>query len=424
MVHANEYGFLPGNDAEKNARALQAVVDLGGEVIVDLPGIYDLSETVEIGDDTSILFSKGVKIRRQKSSTGKTGVLFLNKGCDTATYNKNIRLIGLHIDCNGVESDDSYENSRLVGLRAQVGMIYVKRLVVEDFECTGLLHKDYGIQISAFEDIRLEHLSIEGNKDAVHLGWGRGFVIRHGKFRTYDDPLALNAFDYATSNTHVGWIEDGLIEDCYDLPAGSTTGFFCRMLGGAWCDWQKGMQVQHSDTVCHDGYVYRAILRPDGTLHTSNTPPSHQRPGEIKSYDGICWACVRNEAVYDCGCRNIVFRDLHLQKERNIAFHISLNYDSYARSYSQGCKPIPQGNLTFERISVENKINMLLCSNYPSEHIAVRDTDLKDTKIDFRAARKIEGLSYPTVDLTLERVNRKENSIASDEVHRVRLIER
>ena len=107
MVHANEYGFLPGNDAEKNARALQAVVDLGGEVIVDLPGIYDLSETVEIGDDTSILFSKGVKIRRQKSSTGKTGVLFLNKGCDTATYNKNIRLIGLHIDCNGVESDDS-----------------------------------------------------------------------------------------------------------------------------------------------------------------------------------------------------------------------------------------------------------------------------------------------------------------------------
>ena len=140
MKHANEYGFLPGNDAEQNARALQAAVDLGGEILVELPGVYDLSETVEIGDDTSIRFSEGVKIRRQKSRTGKTGMLFLNKGCDTATYNENIRLIGLHIDCNGVESDDTMENSRLVGLRAQVGMIYVKHLVVEDFECTGLLH--------------------------------------------------------------------------------------------------------------------------------------------------------------------------------------------------------------------------------------------------------------------------------------------
>ena len=27
----------------------------------------------------------------------------------------------------------------------------------------------------------------------------------------------LNAFDYATSNTHVGWIENGIIENCTDL---------------------------------------------------------------------------------------------------------------------------------------------------------------------------------------------------------------
>ena len=396
MKHANEYGFLPGNDAEKNARALQAVVDLGGEIIVDLPGIYDLSETVEIGDDTSITFSQGVQIRRQQSRTGKTGMLFLNKGCFSATYNQNIRLIGLHIDCNKVESIDSYENSRLVGLRAHVGMIYVKNLVVEDFECTGTLSKDYSIQISAFENIRLENVYCQGNKDGVHLGWGKDFIIRHGRFRTFDDPIALNAFDYATSNTHVGWIENGLIEDCYDLADTSTTGFFCRILGGAWCDWQKGMQVQHSDTVCYDGYTYRAILRPDGKLHTSNTPPSHRTLGEGKIYDEIYWVCVRNEAVYDCGCRNIVFRDIHLQKERNWAIHVSLNYDAYARSYYQGCKLVPQGNITFERVSIENKINGLFCSNYPSENIVVRDTDLGDAKIDFRA-RNIEGLSYPAL---------------------------
>ena len=103
-------------------------------------------------------------------------------------------------------------------------MISVTNLVVEDFECSGVLKKDDGIQVSAFENIRLEHLYIEGDKDGVHLGWGKGFAIRHGRFRTFDDPIALNAFDYVTSNTHVGWIEDGIVEDCYDLDAEDTTG--------------------------------------------------------------------------------------------------------------------------------------------------------------------------------------------------------
>ena len=32
----------------------------------------------------------------------------------------------------------------------------------------------------------------------------------------------------------MGWIEDGLIEDCYDLADEDTTGYFCRILAGAW----------------------------------------------------------------------------------------------------------------------------------------------------------------------------------------------
>lgn len=314
MKHANEYGFLPGNDAQQNAKALQAVVELGGEIAVDMPGIYDLSESIEIGDDTALIFAKGVQIRRQPSKTGRNGIAFVNKGAHSHTYNHNIKLIGLHIDCNGIESADWGADSLHVGLRAQVGMIYIKNLVVEDYECRGLLKKDYGIQISAFENVRLEHLYITGAKDGVHLGWGKDFVILHGRFCTFDDPVALNAFDYATSNTHVGWIENGIVEDCYDLDADSTTGFFCRILGGAWCDWYNGMKVQHSDTVCSHGRVYRVVMRPDGEVYESITPPSHEFG--VATYDGIQWVCVRDEAVYDCGCRNILLRDIHLGKKR------------------------------------------------------------------------------------------------------------
>ena len=132
MRHANLYGFLPDNDAEQNAKVLQSVVDLGGEIIVEQAGVYDLSETIELGDDTTLIFGKGVQIRRQPSRTGRNGIAFVNKGAATHTYNQNIKLIGLHIDCNEVESHDWGADSRHVGLRAQVGMIYIKNLVVED----------------------------------------------------------------------------------------------------------------------------------------------------------------------------------------------------------------------------------------------------------------------------------------------------
>ena len=416
-VSANRFGFLPGNDAFGNSQALQRAVDCGGRIIIEIPGIYDLSETVEIGSNTELCFADGVRIRRQQSQTGRNGNLFLNKGALSHTYDSNISLIGLHIDCNGIESADLDTDSRYVGLRAQVGMIYVKDLTVKDFECVGLLSKDYALQISAFERILLENLYISGDKDGVHLGWGKDFVIRHGKFRTFDDPIALNAFDYARSNTHVGWIENGLIEDCWDLAAESTTGHFCRILGGAWCDWFEGMQVQNSDTVCFGGRVYRAVLRPDGVLYTSTTPPSHSFG--LAVYDGIPWVCVRDEEVYDCGCRNIILRDIKLQKKRSHrAISVALNMDAYARSYVKNCTPVPMENIVMENIAIEAEIPELFGANYPVASVRLSDTDLKDSKIRFEAL-DLDGLTYPTAELTLRNVTQKADTILSDVQHPV-----
>ena len=253
MINANEYGFLPESTPAKNAEALQKAVDKGGEIYVTLPGVYAISEQIEIGDNTRLVFSEGVILRREASVSGINGCAFINKGAVKGEYNRNIEIIGLHLECNGIESNDFGVNSRIAGLRAQVAMIYVENLTIKSFQCHGLLEKDYAVQVSAFKNVYLDDLFITGNKDGVHLGWGDGFVIRNGRFRTYDDPIALNAFDYATSNTHVGWIENGIIENCIDMDDESTTGFFCRILGGAWIKWQKGMQVQHSDTVAVNG---------------------------------------------------------------------------------------------------------------------------------------------------------------------------
>lgn len=420
MINANEYGFLPKNNAYKNSEALQKAINCGGVIEIKASGIYKISEQIEIGDNTKLVFREGVILQREASVTGINGNAFINKGALNGEYNRNIEIIGLHLECNGIESNDFGVDSRIAGLRAQVAMIYVEDLKVEGFQCHGLLEKDYAIQVSAFKNIVLNDLYITGNKDGVHLGWGDGFVIRNGKFRTFDDPIALNAFDYATSNTHIGWIENGIIENCVDLDDNSTTGFFCRILGGAWCRWYKGMQVQHSDTVAVNGKTYRVLMNPkDGKLYTSDTPPCHEKG--IAKYDGINWVAVRDTEELDCGCRNIVIRNCRLQKKRNIGIAISLNYDTYARSCYPDCVCTPQSGITLDNIVIENDVDILLHSTYPSENITLKNIDFKNSKLCFETEAKADKIVYPEVLIKTENVVFGENTVKTDPKHPIKL---
>lgn len=150
MINANEYGFLPENTPYKNSESLQKAVDSGGVIQVSVPGVYKISEQIEIGDNTKLVFREGVILQREASVTGINGNAFINKGALNGEYNRNIEIIGLHLECNGIESNDFGVNSRIAGLRAQVAMIYVENLEINKFECHGLLEKDYAIQVSAF----------------------------------------------------------------------------------------------------------------------------------------------------------------------------------------------------------------------------------------------------------------------------------
>lgn len=420
MINADEYGFLPENNAYENSEALQKAVSAGGVILVTVPGIYKISEQIEIGDNTKLVFGEGVILRREASVSGINGNAFINKGALNGEYNHNIEIIGLHLECNGIESNDFGVNSRIAGLRAQVAMIYVENLKIDKFECHGLLEKDYAIQVSSFKNIVLNDLYITGNKDGVHLGWGDGFVISNGKFRTFDDPIALNAFDYATSNTHIGWIENGVIENCVDLDDKSTTGFFCRILGGAWCRWQKGMTVRHSDTVAVNGKTYRVLMNPrDGKLYTSDTPPCHGKG--IMEYDGINWVAVRDTEELNCGCRNITIRNCRLQKKRDTGIAISLNYDTYARSYYPGCVCIPQSGITLENIVLENDVDVLLYSNYPTADVTLKKIDFKSSKLCFDTEPKADKIIYPRVELNTENVAFNKNTIQTSPGHTIKL---
>ncbi len=394
MIKASDFGFSVENSALENSRALQRAVDMGGDIYVDEPGIYEMSEVVKIGDNTAIYFCAGSFIKR--ISCENNTYVFINKGAYTREYNENIKISGLKLICNDVVCNFRPESGCIPGLRGHVSFFYIRNLVINDVQMLDLPAANFGIHVCTFDNIIIENLRIEGLKDAVHLGRGSKFVIRHGVFKTFDDPIALNAHDYASSNPQLGWIENGIVEDCYDLNQDSTVGFFCRILAGAWGDWKEGMEVQNSDTVANNGRLYRVLMSPDGQVFKSVTPPTHE--SGIEELDGIRWVMVQDDVVYGSGCRNIHFKDIFLQKKREVAVSVHFDKDAYSRSYYPYSEPPVQENIIFENVCFENDIPELLNAVTPVDNIKIINSVMDNSSIVLSDI-ETEGMEYKRTNI-------------------------
>jgi hypothetical protein len=400
MIRASSFGFAPGNPAAVNSAALQRAADCGGEVWVDGQGIADIREQIVIGSDTTLRFENGLYLRRQPCD-GQTGYAMINRGAFTGETDQHIRIYGLRLMTNGVEHEpDAVQTERNVpGLNGMINFFHVKDLEIRDYENLDLEPVNFSIHICAFEDIKLENIRVEGRKDGIHLGRGRRFVIRHGIFRTFDDPIALNAHDYAISNPELGWIEDGVIEDCYDLNHEDTSGFFCRILAGSWVDWFPGMRVQHSDTVVHNHRLYRVFMTPDGREYTSVTPPTHEKGTVV--LDGIAWVMIQEGDLHNCGCRNIAFRDIFLEKDRPVGFAFHFDKDWHSRSVYPGSELPVQENITFENIHRRGKIRWLMFVKTPIRQVRMTRCELTNTMLLLKHVGT-EGVHYDPTDIYLD----------------------
>ncbi len=213
MINAEEYGFRVGNNPELNSKALQLAVSCGGDIHITAPGVYDISQQIIVGSNTTLYFGAGVTLRRHHNPSGKNGFAFINSGALTGDYNENIKIIGLKLICNGVESTGFGRNVITAGLRSQLAFMYVRNLEIRDFQCSDIMSYDYAIQISMFENVSAENLIIEGEKGGICFGSGKRFTLRHAGFKTSEAPVSLNNSDGSDDD----WIEEGVFEDCYDL---------------------------------------------------------------------------------------------------------------------------------------------------------------------------------------------------------------
>ena len=410
VKYADEYGFLPGNGALANSDAFQRCLDGGGKIRVRKAGTYSVCKTLMLDSNTDLSFKNGVVLSKTlgPDSLGARFV-FINRGALTRDFDRNIRISGLHLRCNGLDSRSGHQLDlpAIVGLSCQVAFFYIRNLNINHFTLLDLPPRDFAIQICTFENATVENVHIEGMKDAVHFGPGRGFTVRHGIFKTFDDPIALNAHDYTTSNPELGWIEDGIIEDCIDLddPENGTTGFFARILAGGWRDWEEGMNIQSSgDAVVSGGRIYRSNGPKVKVNYTSTCRPSHEE-GTVTYPDGVTWTMSQDRDIcHSCGVRNVVFRNIRLQKKRSVALCLHFDHDQYSRSYYPYAEIPVQSNIVFERVSVENEIPVLIQSRTPVDSIILRDSRIGSSKIRLLNAIDAPGMRYDTTLVRLERV--------------------
>ncbi len=395
FLNASDFGFSTQATGLANSLALQKAVDLSGTILIDKPGEYLISQTIYVGSHTSLTFSNGVFLKKS-NEVGDFSHVFLNKGALTKTFDENIVIDGLSIIVGGM---DVRTFKDVFGLHGQLAFFYIKDLKITRFRCFDLGPKQYGIHVCTFEDIHINDVKIKGDKDGVHLGRGKRFYIGNGSFETYDDAIALNAHDYDVGNPELGWIEDGVVENCHDLPDGKAkvVGYFCRILAGAWTDWFSGMQVQKSDTVVSKGRLYRVSAPPDETIYTSLTAPTHEQ-GTV-THEEINWVMVQDDVTYTAGVRNVIFRNIFISKPR-IAFSIHFDSDKYSRSYYPNSPTPSQEQLSFDNVRMLHKGNKdFLSINTPVDLMTITNSVFEDNSIHFHSNKAMQEYLPTKVNL-------------------------
>lgn len=367
--NASLYGVLPSNTGAENSTALQALLDNSGTIIIDVPGTYDFADTLVIHSNTKLIFGANVYCRRTTSSNG----FMINAGALTRTYDTDIIIDGLHLICNNIGGST---NGLVYGLRGHVGFFYVKNLQIRNFRCDDFPADCYLLHLAKFDGVVIDGYYASGLKDGIHCSSGKNLHIIHGIFQTKDDPVALNAFDYPTGCPCLGWIENVVVEDCIDLSGSNNTVFFSRLLPGSWSAWQSGNSYQNGDAVVStNGKVYRVTMTVSTQTYVSTVAPSVASGSETTA-DGITWRYVQDETIYNCGVKNITFRNIYVNQNKSTFTMLQKDSDGYSRCYYPGSTPPISRNIILDNVFMDNKMSYLFLAKMPFTDVKIQNCQI------------------------------------------------
>lgn len=105
--------------------------------------------------------------------------------------------------------------------------------------------------------------------------------------------------------------------------------------------------------------------------------------------------------MHSCACRNIHFRDIHLQKHRPVGFAFHFDKDAQSRSVYPHSQMAAHENICIEHVYMEAEVPNLLFLKTPVKGLRVVRSELDNTMILVKDVRT-PGIAYDETEIVLE----------------------
>lgn len=349
-----DYGMLPTNSSSENVAAFNAAT-LGGNktLLVSVPGVYLLSDTVWIDDNTEIICGEGVFFKKDVDYWN----MFCNRGALTREWNENISLKGFNLIMDGHESGPATDDN-LYGLRGSINMFYIRNLSIRNFYCGDIGIVNWPIHICTWENVEIIDIEGKGEKDFVHVGTGEKLYARNITSMCYDDTFGLNSFDYPESNPEIGDIKDVVIENLewnHNPDWGTYGGRVINFQLGAVGELEVGYNVERGDAFVVDGWTYICVALTSGMSKTCTTLPTVDNFTSLQILDGIYWRLQKKGVSSSASASNIVFNGIvHNSPQLGVIAKYFVDYGGggFSRSLHPSIPPdqYPSANVTFNGV--------------------------------------------------------------------------
>jgi hypothetical protein len=303
-----DFGFSPSADADTNVAALQAALDRGGVVRIDTPGVYDLNATVIVQSNTKLLCCPGVVFRKVAPYCN----VLINRGALTKQYDDNIVIDGLEVRVNGHEAPPSL----VYGLRAQLGLHYVRNFTLRNFTCVDGEAYQYLIYIVTWSHMLIENVRLAGAKDGIKLNNGHDALVRNLDLMTYDDGTSLCGTDYPSTVVEVGDVYNVTYSNVTDHQYKDIFGRTCLIYTGSWADYKDGNEYQSGDFCINEGKLYQ-VVNDHGYCAIAGVAPVHG-DGVVTGDDTIAWRFIQPCDFYETHVYNITFDHCTFEKSGNL----------------------------------------------------------------------------------------------------------
>lgn len=314
-TYASSYGFLPTSTGLENKIALQAALDEGGHIFVSVPGIYEIDNTVFIGDNTTLEFCPGCTLK--KVATGASNYfsqIFCSKSVKDATMssrNKNIKIIGngLNLNINGQDNKG--------GMTYKYMLAEICLFQVDNFEVSGLTvddltpaYQQYFFEMLNCNDGYVHEIDLKNySKDGIDIVCSKRIHIKNYKSNTGDDAIFIG-YGWLEFTPLLGDTEDILIENWERYHSSIAAGNSALIATASWDEWMSGRQYgggvgDAAESCSYLGNVYRKVTT--GT-QTASVAPTHTY-GEVTGADGINWRFIAASSEKSANVRRVTFKN-------------------------------------------------------------------------------------------------------------------